>query len=44
MPPTPSKKGTGKFDRQGQTAGQYGQDPNVQAKGKAGDAPRELKP
>lgn len=44
MPPTPSKKGTGKFDRQGHTAGPYGNEPNMQAKGQAGDKPRELKP
>ena len=35
---------TGKFMRQGQTAGQYGSDPSIQAKGKQAEAARELKP
>lgn len=31
--PTPSKAKTGKFVRQGQTAGAYGNDPAVQTRG-----------
>lgn len=37
-------RGTDKFERQGHTAGTYGNDPNVQAKGQAAKKPRELKP
>lgn len=42
--PSPSKKGTNQFDRQGHTSGEYGNDPSIQAKGKAGNAPKEIKP
>lgn len=38
------KRGTNQFERQGHTAGPYGNDPNVTAKGDAGKPPRELKP
>lgn len=43
-PPKPSKAGTNKFDRQGHTAGPYGNNPSKQAKGEAGAPPRDLKP
>ena len=36
--------GTGKFVRQGQTAGPYGNDPAVEAKGQAGAPAKDLKP
>lgn len=36
--------GTGKFIKQGQTAGPYGNDPAVEAKGVAGAPAKELKP
>lgn len=42
--PTPSRKGTNQFMRQGHTAGQYGNDPSTDAKGKAGQPAREIKP
>jgi len=35
---------TGQFMRQGHTAGQYGNDPNVTPMGVAGTEARELKP
>lgn len=37
-------KGTNQFMRKGHTAGPYGNDPGVKAKGKASATPRELKP
>lgn len=37
-------KSTGKFDRQGHTAGIYGNDPNATPKGQASTKPRDLKP
>lgn len=37
-------RSTDKFERQGHTAGPYGNDPNITAKGQAGQKPRELKP
>ena len=40
--PTPPKKGTNQFMRQGHTADIYGNDPSVDAKVFKG--PRELKP
>lgn len=42
--PTPIPKGTNQILRQGQTAGPYGNDPSYEAKGQAGDKPRDLKP
>lgn len=42
--PSPSKKSTGQFMKQGQTAGVYGNDPSSDAKGGAGAEPRELNP
>lgn len=39
-----AKKGTDKFERQGHTAGQYGNDPQKTPEGKAAEKPRELKP
>jgi len=42
--PTPSKGGTGKFMRQGHTAGQYGNDPASTPRGPVGESPRDLKP
>lgn len=43
--PTPSKGGLGdKFKPQGQTAGPYGSDPAVDAKGAANKPARPLKP
>lgn len=41
--PTPSKKGTNQFMRQGHTANEYGNDPSVDQKGKGGSPPRDLK-
>ncbi len=41
--PVSSPRGTDKFDRQGHTAGPYGNDPNVDPKGVANKDPRELK-
>lgn len=38
------KRGTNQFMRQGHTAGEYGNDPNVEPMGVANKAPRELKP
>lgn len=37
------KRGTDKFIRQGHTASTYGSEPNMEPKGQAGKAPRELK-
>lgn len=37
-------RGTNQFQRQGQTAGPFGNDPNKDAVGEAAKAPRELKP
>lgn len=42
--PTPSRKGTNQFMRQGHTANEYGNDPSIQAKGKQGAPAREIKP
>lgn len=43
--PTPNaKKGTNLLMRQGQTAGAYGNDPAIEAKGHPADKPRDLKP
>lgn len=43
--PQPSKSGVGdKFNRQGHTAGPYGNEPSKDAKGEPGQAPRPLKP
>lgn len=39
-----AKRGTDQFDRQGHTAGPYGNEPNIQPMGKAAQKPRELKP
>lgn len=39
---TTLKNKTGKIQKQGHTAGPYGNDPNVMAKGVAGKAPRDL--
>lgn len=44
MAPGVSKGGTGKFVRQGQTAGPYGNNPSIEAKGEAGAPARDLKP
>ncbi len=38
------RKSTNQFMRQGHTANEYGNDPQVEAKGKASKAPREIKP
>lgn len=38
-----SHKGTPQFKRKGQTAGPYGNDPAVRAKGKASSPSRDLK-
>lgn len=38
-----SPKSTNKFDRQGHTAGPYGNEPNVTAQGQAAKKPRDLK-
>lgn len=38
------RKSTNQFMRQGHTANEYGNDPNVDAKGKAGKPPRDIKP
>lgn len=38
------KRKTGKIQKQGHTAGPYGNEPNVSAKGVAGKAPRDLSP
>lgn len=43
-PPAVSKKSTGQFMRQGQTAGEYGNDPANEATGPVAKQPRELKP
>lgn len=42
MAPKVSKGGTGKFIKQGHTAGAYGNEPNVTAKGEAGKPARDL--
>lgn len=42
--PIDTKRGTNQIMRQGHTAGAYGNDPAVQARGEAGDKPRDLKP
>lgn len=39
-----NRKGTNQFMRQGHTAGIYGNDPAKEAKGQAGNPPKELKP
>lgn len=39
-----SHKGTKQFKKKGQTAGPYGNDPTVRAKGKAGAPARDLQP
>lgn len=44
MAPQISKKRTGQFMKQGQTASAFGSDPNMTAKGQAGETPRELNP
>jgi hypothetical protein len=42
---TTAKKGnTGQFERQGQTAGAYGNDPSVGEKNGAGNRNKDLKP
>lgn len=38
------RKSTRQFMRQGHTASEYGNDPQIDAQGKAGKAPREIKP
>lgn len=42
--PSPSKKGTNQFMRQGHTTNEYGNDPSIQPKGKAGNPPKDIKP
>ena len=39
-----SKKGTNQFQRQGHTQNAYGNDPGLDAKGKAGAPAKEIKP
>ena len=39
-----AKRGTDKFERQGHTAGPYGNEPNKTPKGQAASRPRDLKP
>lgn len=39
-----AKRGTDQFERQGHTAGPYGNEPQETPKGKAAQKPRELKP
>ncbi len=41
-PSTPGFKKTGKYDRMGHTAGEFGNDPNVNAMGKVASKPRDL--
>ena len=41
--PVPLPKGSNQILRQGQTAGPYGNDPQYEAKGEAGEKPRDLK-
>ena len=41
--PTPSKGSTGKFFKQGQTAGSYGNDPGVGVKNGSSTNARDLK-
>ena len=41
--PTPSKGSTGKFFKQGQTAGSFGNDPSVGTKNGASTTARDLK-
>lgn len=38
------KKSTNQFMRQGQTAGPFGQEPTIDAKGQAGKPAKDLKP
>lgn len=38
------RKGTNQFQRQGHTAGPYGNEPSKDAKGQAGAPAKELKP
>jgi hypothetical protein len=42
--PVDVKKGTDQIKRMGQTAGAYGNDPMVEARGEPGSKPRDLKP
>jgi hypothetical protein len=44
LPIDGSKKGTTQFERMGHTASQFGSEPNLDAKGKASQTPRDLKP
>lgn len=42
--PTPSKKGTNQFMRQGQTEGPFGNESSRTAKGVVGEPAKEVKP
>jgi hypothetical protein len=42
--PSPSKKSTNQFMRQGHTSGPFGNEPNRDAKGQAGEPAKEIKP
>lgn len=42
--PLPGKKTTNQFMRQGHTESEYGSNININAKGKAGATPKEVKP